>query len=138
MGQIFRRLYYHVVWSTKERLPVITPGLRAVLLEEIERKCSALDCTLHAANAVEDHVHVALEIPPSRAVSDIVGQIKGATSHALNRTSPEEFQWQSGYGVVTFRSAELPRVVEYVANQEARHKDKSLSPFLESFGGEEA
>jgi putative transposase len=132
MGRAFRQLYYHVVWTTKNREPVLHERVRPLLLEVLCEKCRMLHCQVHALNAVEDHVHVALEIPPSRAVSDAVGRIKGAASHALNQTQPDSMYWQDGYGAVTFRKGELAKVCEYVATQQGRHRLGRLSKVLET------
>lgn len=135
MAEVFRRVYYHVVWSTKHRDPQVVDWLRPHLLEAVASKCRRLGCTLHAANAVHDHIHLALEIPPSLAVSAAVGQIKGASSHEVNQFEPGALHWQDGYGVVTFRERDLPRVKDYIATQEDRHRVGRLSSLLEDDGG---
>jgi REP-associated tyrosine transposase len=132
MGQVFRQLYYHVVWTTKNREPHITEVLRPAVFEAIQDRCRRLACRVHALNALEDHVHVALEIPPSRSVSSAVGQRKGASSHAMNQLQPGSLHWQDGYGVLTFRHSDLPRVLQYIATQEERHRAGALSPLLET------
>jgi putative transposase len=135
MGRAFHQVYYHVVWTTKNRGPQLTEAMRAHLLESIRDRCERLGCTLHAANAVEDHVHVALEIPPSRAVSAVVGQMKGASAHEINQLGPDSIHWQDGYGVVTFRRTELEKVKRYIATQEERHRAGALSPLMETWDG---
>lgn len=133
MAQIFRQLYYHVVWGTKNRAPQLVPALRPALLEAVRETCRRLDCQIHAVNTVDDHVHAALEIPPSRAVSSVIGQLKGASSHAVNQLQAGSVRWQDGYGVLTFRRSELPKVVRYIATQEERHRTGALSPLLETW-----
>jgi putative transposase len=133
MGQVFHQLYYHIVWATKNREPQLIEALRPSLLEAIQDRCSRLGCRVHALNALEDHVHLAIEIPPSRAVSSAVGQLKGASSHAMNQFQPGLLHWQDGYGVLTFRHKELARVVQYIATQEERHRAGALSPLLETW-----
>jgi REP-associated tyrosine transposase len=131
MGQVFHQLYYHIVWATKNREPQLVEALRPSLLEAIQDRCSRLGCRVHALNALEDNVHLALEIPPSRSVSSAVGQLKGASSHAMNQLQPGSLHWQDGYGVLTFPRSELSKVVQYIATQEDRHRAGALSPLLE-------
>jgi putative transposase len=133
MGEVFRQLYYHVVWATKNREPQLVAALRSTLFDVIRDKCRRLVCRLHAVNAMDDHVHLAIEIPPSRSVSFVLGQLKGASSHAVNQVRPGSVHWQDGYGVVTFRRAELAKVIQYVAAQEQRHQSGALSPLLETW-----
>jgi putative transposase len=135
VNQVFRQLYYHVVWATKNREPQVSRQLRPALFQAIEEKLRRLGCMLHALNAMEDHVHVALEIPPARAVSFVVGQMKGASAHAINELRPGSLYWQDGYGVVTFRRSELETVKSYVATQEERHRLGGLSPLMETWEG---
>jgi putative transposase len=132
----FYKLYYHVVWTTKDRSPTLTPSIRTEVVNAIRDKCLALGCHLHAANAAEDHVHVALEIRPSVAISTVVGQIKGASSHEVNQLGGDLIHWQDGYGVVSFRENDLPGVIRYVENQEAHHKAGKLSDVLEQMTGD--
>src|SRR5712692_5591808 len=133
MGRVFHQLCYHLVWATKHREPQLVEALRPSLAEAIQDRCDRLNCRLHAVNAVADHIHLALEIPPSKAVSSVVGQLKGASSHAMNQLHPGAIEWQDGYGVLTFRRAELAKVMAYIANQEERHGAGTLSPLLETW-----
>src|SRR5205809_5839963 len=128
MAQAFWQLYYHVVWSTKDRAPQLTEPLRPPFFEAIQDKCRRLDCRLHAVNATEDHVHLAIEVPPSRAVASVVGQIKGAAAHQVNQSCPGAIHWQDGYGIVSFRASELETVKRYIATQQQRHQPGALSP----------
>lgn len=133
VGQVFHQLYYHLVWATKDREPQLTESLRPSLFEAIRDRCERLDCRLYAVNAVADPIHLALEIPPSKAVSSVVGQLKGASSHTMNALQPGVIHWQDGYGVLTFRHSELPKVAAYIASQEERHRAGALSPLLEAW-----
>ena len=127
----FYKLFYHVVWSTKDRSPTLTPPIRTEVVNAVRDKCMALGCPVHAVNAVEDHVHLVLEIKPSAAISTVVGQVKGASAHEVNQSGGDLIHWQDGYGVVSFREKDLPGVMRYVDNQEAHHKAGKLSEVLE-------
>lgn len=95
--------YYHVVWATKERRAWITPLNEHLILTSIEQQSTKLKCPLVALNAVSDHVHAAVRIPPSLSVAQWVSKVKGYSSRVINETYPDmPFQWQEGYGVYTF------------------------------------
>jgi putative transposase len=87
-----------------------------------------------------DHVHVAVSIPPSIAVSTLVGRMKGSSSHLLNNRGPMTdgvaFAWQGEYGVLSFHEKDLAGVLDYVNNQPARHAAHRLSTAMESIGDE--
>jgi len=137
MRDAFHQLYYHVVWTTKGRSPDLAGPVRSAALEAISDKCRRLKSILHAVNAVEDHVHLALEVPPTLAISTAVGQIKGASSHDTNATIGAALHWQDGYAAVTFRKGELEEVMEYIATQEERHRKGRLSAVLENCGADQ-
>ncbi len=117
------RLYYHVVWATKGRLPLITPEMEPDLYRYIGHKGVEMDCLIHAVGGIENHLHVAASIPPTLSVADIVGQLKGGSAHLMNHAfeRPETFAWQEGYGVFSFGQRQLRTVVGYVLNQKTHH-----------------
>jgi REP element-mobilizing transposase RayT len=125
------RLYYHFVWTTKCRLPLITPEAEEVLLGYLIGKAHDMSAIVHAVGGVEDHMHLAVSVPPSVALSDFVARLKGSSSHRLNETLEDAFAWQKGYGVVSFGEKQLPWVVEYVKTQKEHHADRTVVGKLE-------
>ena len=133
------RLYYHLVWATKYRLPLIQPEWEADLYGYMIGKADYLGCIVHAINGTEDHVHLVASIPPTIAIADFAKQIKGSSSHYRNQaiaTSGERFQWQVGYGVFSLGSQQLDRAVAYVKNQKQHHAQNRLWRALEPPGDE--
>ena len=80
-----------------------------------------------------DHVHLLVRLPPSIAVSQFIGQIKGATAFRVNRDLKPKFKliWQEGYGAMTLRRDELSKVGAYIDRQEEHHRGRKLSDVLE-------
>jgi REP element-mobilizing transposase RayT len=64
------RIYYHLVWATKDRLPLITEDIEAEFHHYIIGKADALGCITHAVGGVEDHIHMVVSIPPKLSVSE--------------------------------------------------------------------
>jgi putative transposase len=128
------RCYYPIIWTTKHRTPTILVEYEPILFATIEQKVTALKCGLLAVNSAFDHIHLALTIPPSLAVAHVIGQIKGTTSHSLNNDfePPERFEWQDGYGVLTFSEHAKSRICEYIARQKEHHAQGSINPLLEA------
>ncbi len=83
-------------------------------------------------SGIEDHVRVALSIPPKRAVAEMVGQLKGGSSHFVpHEIAPEVgFAWQREYGALSFSERGLPKVVAYIRNQRQHHAADTLWPGL--------
>ncbi|MGQ9682997.1 MAG: IS200/IS605 family transposase [Anaerolineae bacterium] len=127
------RLFYHMVWTTRRREPLIAPGHEDSLHTMIAGKAAALGAMVHAVGGIEDHVHLAVSAPPTVMLSTFIGQIKGASSHFANRELGLEggFAWQAEYGVVSFSGAQLQRIVEYVKRQRQHHLDGAVIGALE-------
>lgn len=130
----FWQCYYHIVWATHNRAPIITTKHEAVIFGVIRRKAEELGCTVLAVNGVSDHAHVAVAIPPSVEVSKFVRWAKGSSSHAANTILPDEsqhFKWQESYGVITFGRRSLEQIVAYVERQKQHHAAGTALPYYE-------
>ena len=121
MSQSYQELFYHLVWSTKNREPMINEEIKPVLIEVLKAKAVNLGCRIIALNCVPDHVHILLVIPPKLTVSMAINGLKGLSSHEM-KPYRQDFTWQHGYGIFTLRYSDLPMVEEYVKNQEKHHK----------------
>ena len=128
----YSRLYYHFVWTTKERRPFITEANRGPILKAIAAKVIQLNGICHAVNAVYDHVHLVATVPPSMALGIFIGQVKGNSSHLASRLGGE-FAWQSEYGVITISESHLTSVVQYVLNQPEHHDAGDVNARLEQW-----
>ena len=128
------RLYYHLVWATKEREPLINSDREVELYPYIIAKADALGCIVHAIGGVEDHIHLVVSIPPTLAIADFVKRIKGSSAHFLNQAlsaSLDKFGWQEGYGVFSLGGKQLEQAVDYVKNQKAHHSNGTAIASLE-------
>ena len=122
------QLNYHIVWATKNRLPLIDPNWEGKLHNFIGYKARALGLIPHAINGIHDHIHVVISIPPKYSISSIVAKLKGSSSHFINHSILGEFafKWQSGYGVVSVSEKSLHFVVKYVQYQKIHHRENSI------------
>lgn len=134
----FHQLYYHFAWAIKNRLPLITDATRDWLIECIENEVRKRDGTLLACNAMPDHAHLFVSLPPTVGVATFIGQIKGASSRLYTSQFGEAGQlvWQTGYGVITCRKAEADKVIRYVLNQQEIHASRKISRLLETMEAE--
>lgn len=133
----FWELYYHFTWGTKLRQPIIADKFSTALYKALVSKAVELGCIVHAVGGVEDHIHLAVSVPPKISLSEFVRQIKGNSSHFVNHEIKPgyPFQWQSEYGVVSFGGKNLSTVVAYVLNQAEHHRNKTLYEYLERISG---
>ena len=130
----FWRCFYHIIWATKHREPMIDAATEACLYTAIHAKSAALEAPILALNGVADHIHVALCIPPKLAVADWVRQVKGVSTREVNAMRSDydaRFAWQSSYGVLTFGAKHQGFVVAYVQAQKTHHAAGTIEPYLE-------
>jgi putative transposase len=127
------RLFYHAVWSTKDRQPLIDPAWEKDLYGYLWGKTTALECISHAINGMTDHMHIVLSISPRLSVAAIIGQLKGASSHHIYEQYPDgAFAWQAEYSVFTISESALDKVVRYVNMQKQHHANGTLIEQLEA------
>ncbi|MBE9127013.1 IS200/IS605 family transposase [Coleofasciculus sp. LEGE 07081] len=130
----FWRLYYHLVWATKERQPLITPAREPRLYSYIIGKADSLGCIIHSIGGVEDHLHLVTSIPPTLSIADFVKNIKGSSAHQFNQDSSPtsaKFGWQRGYGVFSLGGKQLDEAIAYVSNQKQHHSQGTAIASLE-------
>lgn len=132
----FSRLYYHFVWATKEREPLITDANRPAIYAALAAKVDELRGIVHALNGMPDHVHLVVTVPPTIALATFIGQVKGSASHLAthrhSRASDRSFGWQAEYGVISISERHVPIVVDYVRRQQEHHANHTLNRTLES------
>ena len=139
MSHAFHQLFYHFIWATHARDPHIHRSWRPRLLQIIDEESRKHGGEPLRHNAMPDHVHLLTRLPPTVAVSDFVGRLKGAASFRANREIKPKFKivWQEGYGAVTLRKDELEKVSLYIDRQEEHHQSGRLSDILERAEGNE-
>ena len=127
------RLYYHLVWTTKERQPLIDSKREARLYPYIVSKADSLNCIIHGINGTDNHIHVIASIPPKMAIAEFAKRIKGSSSHYLNQNfpNPTKFAWQEGYAVFSLGAKQLETAIAYVENQKIHHQQKTIISILE-------
>jgi putative transposase len=124
------RTYYHLVWTTKNREPLITPEVEKRLYPYLLGKARDICVRVYAINGWSDHVHLVVSIPPTLSVADVVKRLKGASSHDLGSLGVV-FEWQRGYGVLTMGEKQRPFAEQYVREQKTHHAEGAVIRALE-------
>ncbi len=134
MSHVYHQLYYHFVWATKDREPLVDRAWRPQLLNILNEEVKTRGGWPIRHNAMPDHAHLLCRLPPTVLIPDFIGQLKGATSFRINKEIRPRFKlhWQEGYGVLTLRKDELPKVSAYIDRQEEHHTRNTLSELLET------
>ena len=134
MPRSFVSLHYHLIFSTKNRLPLITPEIQPRLFEYIGGILRAEGCVLDVAGGVADHVHLLVSLDKQLSISEALRIIKASSSRWVHETFPAAlsgFAWQVGYGAFAVSYSHRDQVREYLARQaEHHHKVTFQEEFL--------
>jgi len=88
----YSEVYYHLVWGTRNREPLIDGPVERMLFGYLRRRASELGAKIYALNSMPDHVRLACSIPPRLFVGDFMEAIKGASSHHINHSADRELK----------------------------------------------
>jgi REP element-mobilizing transposase RayT len=128
MGQSYTQLFYHLVFSTKERRPWLAPEVRSPVHAYLGGAIRDEGGMALVINGTADHVHILARLRQDTAISDVLRDIKVNSSGWIHRTFPElqAFAWQGGYGAFTVSASQVPCVRRYIENQEEHHRKQSF------------
>ena len=83
------QLQVHIVWVTKYRYKVLKGKIQERCRELLIKVCDAEDIRILSGVVSKDHIHMHIEYPPSKSVSDIVKKLKGRSSRKIQMEFPE-------------------------------------------------
>ncbi|MGH7812932.1 MAG: IS200/IS605 family transposase [Candidatus Binataceae bacterium] len=128
MPQSFAKNLVHLVFSTKNREPVLTRPICAPLCAYATGVFSDLGSPVTAINAFRDHVHVLFTLDKNRALSQVVMEVKRATSKWVKTRGAKfaKFHWQAGYGAFSIGQSGVGEVKTYIARQAEHHRTRSF------------
>ncbi len=136
----YSEINLHITWHVKDDLPILKDDIEHQLRRFLRKRAMQEPGVFwHDVGGTDDHVHLAVSIPPTLLVSEWIGQLKGASSHHVNHkiANRKVLEWQAGYGVVSFGAKDLPWVLRYVRNQREHHARGTVHERLERVEAEE-
>ncbi|MDP6443416.1 MAG: IS200/IS605 family transposase [Pirellulaceae bacterium] len=126
---------YHVVIVPKYRRRKFYGSLRVEIGEVLRQLCRQKDIELIRGNALPDHVHLLLRVPPKYSIANTVGFLKGKSAIRINRDLGKtkgslygRAFWSRGYCVSTVGLDE-EMIKEYIQNQEKHERDEDRGLF---------
>jgi REP element-mobilizing transposase RayT len=122
MPQSLSNILLHLVFSTKNRRPLIAPEIEEELWRYVAGVCKAHDCPTHRVGGTDDHVHIACGLARTVAVCDLLEDIKTSSSKWMKTKGVADFAWQTGYGAFSVGQSQLDDVVVYVSGQKDHHR----------------
>ncbi|MGA9040481.1 MAG: IS200/IS605 family transposase [Terriglobales bacterium] len=116
----------HLIFSTKNRQPLIIPKLQPDLFAYLGGIVREMKGTALIINGTENHVHLLLRIRPAQSVAEMACVIKTNSSRWARRKWSSDFAWQTGYGVFSVSESNVAAVTRYIASQEEHHQKRSF------------
>ena len=113
----------HLVFSTKHREYRLYPDLRPDLFSVMANIVARTKSHAYRAGGVDDHVHLAIRLHPTVAGAQLVNVLKTQSSQWIKKQpgSSSDFAWQKGYGIFSVSKTHLPKLIDYIDNQETHH-----------------
>lgn len=119
------KIWVHVIIGVKYREDLISPKFERLVYKIISREISKMGCKLFAINGTENHVHALIMLNSRVSISELMKQVKGASSRMISRLkiTTSDFNWQIGYGAYSVSEKNLKGVIKYIRNQKTHHQE---------------
>ncbi len=116
MPQSLAKIYIHLIFSTKNREPLLGDAVRPDLHSYLGGVLRDLDSPAVEINSEPDHAHVLFLLSRTHSVSDVVGQLKRGSSEWLKTKGDVyvAFHWQTGYGAFSVSRSGVNEVRAYI------------------------
>ena len=135
MAHTFTHLLTHIVFSTKDRAPLLDAELKSRLFPYLGGIIRAHDGKALIINGPTDHVHILASLAAKHSLSDLMRELKADSSGWVHKNVPNQnaFAWQIGYGAFSVSHSNLAEVEKYIANQEEHHRKISFQEEFVTF-----
>lgn len=117
---------YHIVFATKDRLPLIQPGWETELysyMSGIVKNCGGRSLEI---NGMPDHGHLLTRLTPTIKFSDFMRELKSGSSRWVKQNHDPKFSWQRRYGAFTVSESAADAVRKYIREQKEHHRRQTF------------
>jgi putative transposase len=127
-------LHYHLVFSTKERVPSINHEIRERVHAYLGGVVRGMGGTPLEVGGTADHVHLLIGLKATHSLADVLRVVKGDSSRWVHEElGVPKFGWQEGYGAFTVSASKVRSVREYVRHQQEHHHRRSFQDEYRQF-----
>jgi len=126
MAHSYVCVYVHVVFSTKDRGPLIPEAKQRLLWKYLAGIAKNYGMKALAIGGMPDHVHLLLSLTSDISVSKTVNVLKSNSSKWM-RVQSREFAWQEGYAAFSVSASGLSKVIDYINHQPEHHKKRDFA-----------
>ena len=135
MPQSLSRILLHVIFSTKDREPWLTPQIRDRAFAYLSEVGRDVGCEVYRVGGVADHVHLAIQQSRTVTVADFVQKVKQTSSVWIKEHGEHcaGFAWQAGYGAFSLGASQLQGLTDYIDRQEKHHEKRGFKDEYREF-----
>ena len=128
MANTYTQIYIQVIFAVSGRQCLIAKTFKDELYKYMTGTIRNEKQKLISIGGVPDHVHLLIGLTPNMALSDLVKEVKAASSKFINDKQwvRGRFSWQEGFGGFSYSRSQIAEVARYIEDQEARHAKKSF------------
>ncbi|MDP9316244.1 MAG: IS200/IS605 family transposase [Chloroflexota bacterium] len=118
-------IVYHLIWCPKRRKRILVEPVATTLHQLIEDKCAQRGWDILQLAIQPDHVHLFVRVFPTNSAADVVGEIKGYTSHELRQLYPSIVSklpslWTRSYFASTAGNVSEATIRAYIEAQKGK------------------
>jgi REP element-mobilizing transposase RayT len=133
MPQSLAKILTHVIWSTKERRPLIADDARAGLHGYMAGILKNVESPALVINSVADHVHIFCQLSKNLAACKMVEVVKKESSKWMKVHGVPLFACQNGYGVFSVSQSNVAAVRRYIERQAEHHEKHDFRTEFRAF-----
>lgn len=124
MPQSLVKSYVHIIFSTKNRRPLIDEEIETELYSYLGGICNGLECFPVKVGGHKDHVHVLSHFSKKITIIKFLEELKSHSSNWIKTQDPRyrDFYWQGGYGAFSVSPQSIETVKQYIESQHEHHK----------------
>jgi len=128
MANTYSQIYLQVVFAVEGRQNLIQKRNKQELHNYITGIVTQRGQKLLAVHCMPDHTHVLIGLKPSVALSDVVRDVKNASTNFVNRNRwvAGRFSWQEGFGAFSYGHSQLTGIINYIKDQEQHHASRTF------------
>ena len=126
MPQSLSLLLVHIIFSTKDRRPLLNEVIRPEMHAYLASVANTGENFCLRVGGIDDHVHIAVMLGRTTTVARMVESLKTSSSKWIKSKGPgfARFQWQRGYAAFSVGPSDRQALVEYIDGQAVHHRKR--------------
>lgn len=135
MAQTLFSCYFHIIFSTKNRVAMIDPQIENDLFAYMGGIIRNFDGKLLKAGGTSDYDHLLVSMSKNHLVPDLIGAVKRDSSKWIKKQAAKfsKFAWQDGYAAFSVGYTQLPVIEKYIAGQKEHHQKHLFEDEMRGF-----